>query len=157
MKAARDNYWTFIEQGAQTNNLPMAVVLAIGSKESAWGLILHPPGPAGTGDPTPRNPAKWGSAMPTDGLGWGRGLMQIDWYSNQFARTGNWRDPQANIMFGCGLLADKIKPFAAKGMDADTALRCGVSAYNGMSGPHSSYSDDVMARAAWITQQGLDS
>jgi len=156
MKFARANYWAFVLEGAKTYGLTVAVIGAIGSKESQWGLALRPPGPGGTGDWTPRNPAKWGSAMPSDGLGWGRGLMQIDWHSNEFARSGDWRDPRANILFGCELLAAKIKTFAASGMDADTALKCGVSAYNGMSGPDSSYSRDVMARAAWISQQGLD-
>jgi hypothetical protein len=156
IKLARSNYWAFILEGAKTYGLSVAVIGAIGSKESQWGLALRPPGPGGAGDWTARNLAKWGSAMPTDGLGWGRGLMQIDWYSNPFARSGDWRDPRANILFGCELLAGKIKTSAASGTDADTALKCGVSAYNGMSGPDSTYSRDVMARAAWITRQGLD-
>ena len=131
--------------------------MGIGSKESHWGLALSPQGPTGTGDFTRRDPAKWGNAMPTDGLGWGRGLMQIDWYSNIFAKTGNWQDARANILYGCQLLAGKIKKFTDAGNDQDTSLRCGVSAYNGMSGAHSSYANDVMARAAWIQSQGLDS
>jgi hypothetical protein len=83
--------------------------------------------------------------------------MQIDWYSNIFAKTGNWQDARANILYGCQLLAGKIKKFTDAGNDQDTSLRCGVSAYNGMSGAHSSYANDVMARAAWIQSQGLDS
>lgn len=157
VKVARDHYWDAILEGANAHNLPVSVVCAIGSKESHWGLALNPPGPAGVGDPTKRDPAKWGSAMPTDGLpGWGRGLMQIDWYSNEFAKTGAWRDPTANILFGCDLLARKIATAAKTNPDPNIALRCGVSAYNGMKGPHSSYCDDVMARADWISQQGLD-
>jgi len=104
---------------------------------------------------TPRNPSKWGVAMPPDG-GWGRGLMQIDWYSNEFAKTGDWQDPRANILYGCELLAGKIKKFTDAGHDEYTALRCGVSAYNGMSGANSPYANDVMARADWIQNQGLD-
>jgi hypothetical protein len=158
VKVAQSKYWNYIANGAGTNGLSVAVVLAIGSKESQWGLALKPvgAGAAGTGDFTPRDPAKWGVAMPTDGKGWGRGLMQIDWYSNQFAKTGNWQDAQANIAYGCELLAQKIKKFTDAGKDADTALRCGVSAYNGMSGPNSPYAMDVMGRAAWIVSQGLD-
>jgi hypothetical protein len=154
--AARSKYWQFITDGATAHQLPVAVVMGIGSKESHWGFALKPQGPAGTGDFTPRNPAKWGVAMPTDGLGWGRGLMQIDWYSNDFAKTGNWQDAEANILYGCELLAEKIKKFSDAGVDPHTALLCGVSAYNGMSGPNSSYSTDVMARANWFTKQGLD-
>jgi hypothetical protein len=153
---ARAKYWQHIIDGAQSHQLPISVILAIGSKESQWGRALRPQGPAGTGDFTARNPAKWGNAMPTDGLGWGRGLMQIDWYSNAFAKTGNWRDARANILYGCELLAEKIQKFSDAGHDSDTALRCGVSAYNGMSGTHSPYANDVMARADWIRSQGLD-
>ena len=156
VNVGRTKYLPYISEGAQTYQLPMAVILGIGSKESQWGLALRPQGPTGTGDFTPRDPAKWGNAMPTDGLGWGRGLMQIDWYSNNFAKTGNWQDPRANILYGCQLLAGKIKKFADAGNDEDTSLRCGVSAYNGMSGAHSPYANDVMARAAWIQSQGLD-
>jgi hypothetical protein len=156
VNVGRGKYLQYITEGAQTYQLPMAVVLAIGSKEAHWGLALSPQGPTGTGDFTRRDPAKWGNAMPTDGLGWGRGLMQIDWYSNIFAKTGNWQDAHANILYGCQLLAGKIKKFTDAGNDADTSLRCGVSAYNGMSGAHSPYADDVMARAAWVRSQGLD-
>jgi len=156
-KVARALYWQYIVEGGQAHQLPLSVILSIGSKESQWGLALRPKGPAGTGDFTRRDPAKWGHAMPTDGLGWGRGLMQIDWYSNEFARTGNWRDARANILYGCSLLAEKIKKFTDAGQDQDTALRCGVSSYNGMSGAHSPYANDVMARAAWIREEGLDS
>jgi hypothetical protein len=152
----RTKYLQHVTEGAQTYQLPIAVILAIGSKESQWGLALRPQGPAGTGDFTRRDPARWGHAMPTDGLGWGRGLMQIDWYSNDFAKTGSWRDARANVLYGCELLAGKIKKFTDAGNDEDTSLRCGVSAYNGMSGAHSSYANDVMARAAWIQSQGLD-
>ena len=154
---ARAKYWDFIVKGANDHGLPLAVILAIGSKESQWGLALKPPGPAGTGDFTARNPSKWGVAMPTDGKGWGRGLMQIDWYSNEFAKSGDWQDAQANILFGCNLLAQKIKKFTDAGKDEETALRCGVSSYNGMSGATSPYANDVMARAAWIHDKGLDS
>jgi hypothetical protein len=127
----RTKYLQYITEGAQTHELPMAVILAIGSKESQWGLALRPQGPTGTGDFTPRDPAKWGIAMPTDDsptrrMGWGRGLMQIDWYSNPFAKTGNWQDASANILYGCQLLAGKIKKFTDAGNDADTSLQ-GVS------------------------------
>ena len=155
-RIAQSKYWQDIIDGAQAHQLPVSVIAAIGSKESRWGLLLKPPGPAGTGDFTPRDPRKWGEAMPTDGLGWGRGLMQLDWYSNDFAKTGNWHDARANILYGCALLAEKIKKYSDAGADANTALRCGVSAYNGMSGPNSPYCNDVMARADWIHKQGLD-
>ncbi len=83
-------------------------------------------------------------------------MMQIDWFSHAFAKSGNWKDPHDNILFGCGLLADALKMNSAKGMDADTALLSAISAYNGQSGPKSLYCLDVMARANWISEQGLD-
>jgi hypothetical protein len=32
--------------------------------------------------------------------------MQIDFDAFEFARTGNWKDPAANIRFGCQVLAE---------------------------------------------------
>lgn len=32
--------------------------------------------------------------------------MQIDSDAFEFARTGNWKDPAANIQFGCQVLAE---------------------------------------------------
>ena len=155
MKLAEANYWDAISEAATTYNLPVPVIVAIGSKESQWGLALKPQGPTGTGDWSRRDPAKWGVAMPDDGKGWGRGLMQIDWHSHDFAKTGDWQDPHANIMYGCSLLADLVARESRKGSDPNTALRCAVSAYNGMSGAYSAYCTDVMARADWIAQIGL--
>ena len=155
-KLARADYWAHILEGAANYGLPVNVVAAIGSKESQWGLALRPAGPSGTGDWTRRDPEKWKVPMPTDGKGWGRGLMQIDWASNDFARTGDWEDPRANILFGCGLLQQKIQQQIAHGATGEDALRRGVSAYNGMLGPDSPYCLDVIARADWIHANGLD-
>ena len=94
--------------------------------------------------------------MPPDNLGWGRGLMQIDWGSHDFAKTGNWQDPAANIEYGCSLLSQYINEYRKPGTDEITAIRCGVARYNGQTWPQSPYSDDVMARADWIVQQKLD-
>ena len=67
-----------------------AIVAGIGSQESGWGTsaLLHPNGPSGTGDNKPRSPKPplRPATMPTDGLGFGRGLMQIDWDAHEFAR-----------------------------------------------------------------------
>src|SRR6202040_1671752 len=65
-------------------------------------------GLAGATDNTSsRNPQKWGYAMPPDGLGWGRGLMQVDYAESDFGKTGPWMDPTANILFGSNDLATK--------------------------------------------------
>jgi soluble lytic murein transglycosylase-like protein len=153
---AKSKFWQFLTNSAAKYNLPISVVCAVGSKESAWGLLLKPPGPGGTGDFTPRNLTVWKVAMPSDNLGWGRGLMQIDWGSHDFAKTGNWQDPAVNIDYGCGLLSQYIDEFRKQGIEDISAIRSGVARYNGQTWPHSPYSDDVMARADWIVQQKLD-
>ncbi|GLS42690.1 hypothetical protein GCM10007884_06750 [Methylobacterium brachythecii] len=152
LQTAKANYWTSIGEACRESQLDLSVVLAIGSKESQWGLILRPVGPTGTGDWTPRDPAKWGHSMPTDGKGWGRGLMQIDWYSHDFAKTGEWYDADKNIKYGCNLLRQNIDRFVGQGIDPPTALRYAVSAYNGQHGPHSPYCEDVMKRADWFAK-----
>jgi hypothetical protein len=124
-----------ITQAAAGKNLPPAIVAAIGSVESAWGtsVLMQPNGPAGTGDraPRPPNPPLRPGSMPTDGLGFGRGLMQIDWDAHDFARTGNWRDASANIAFSCGLFAaDRDRFVSDMGLSADDALVAAMASYN---------------------------
>jgi hypothetical protein len=43
--------------------------------------------------------------MPLAGGGFGRGLMQIDYDGHEFARSGAWQDPAANIVYGAGVLS----------------------------------------------------
>lgn len=124
-----------ILDAAAAHDVPPAIMAAIGSVESRWGTsaLMQPNGPTGTGDRTPRNPKpplRPGS-MPTDGLGFGRGLMQIDWDSHPFARTGDWRNAEANISFACGLLAANRDRFRTQlQMSADHALLAAIAAYN---------------------------
>ena len=69
--------------------------------------------------------------MPPDGLGYGRGLMQIDWDSHEFARIGNWWDARENIEYSCHLLATNRNRFMAQGSMSDAdALMAAVAAYN---------------------------
>ena len=81
--------------------------------------------------------------------------MQIDWGSHEFAKTGDWKDPAANIEYGCDLVAGYIAELREKGVEDHDAIRSGVARYNGQSGPDSPYSLDVMARADRIVQLGL--
>ena len=165
-------YFSFIKSAAEKYSLTPSLICAIGSRESGWGLgsDMKPKGPAGTGDWTPRNPSRFGYAMPPDGLGWGRGLLQVD-YQLDFGKTGNWQDPQANILYGCGELAGNIAYFAksAKGIDP---MLAGIAAYNcGRGGVNKAlknkydvdhytaggdYSKDVMGRMQWFKQEGFD-
>lgn len=58
--------------------------------------------------------------MPDDGLGWGRGLMQLD-FKNALAI--DWRDPAANVRKGAQMLDACLRVFAGN-------LGAGVAAYN---------------------------
>jgi len=80
-------YIDAIRAASEAHGIPIDIIMGVGSRESAWGLLLKPPGPGGTGDYTH-----------------GRGLMQIDDRSHEFARTGPWDDPAQNIMEGCRIL-----------------------------------------------------
>jgi soluble lytic murein transglycosylase-like protein len=134
---------------------------------------LKPAGPVGTGDFAPRKNTKpfRPGPLPPDGGGYGRGLMQIDFDAFPFAQTGNWRDPQANIQFGCQVLRSNLV-FVSKNTSLQglMLLRGAIAAYN--CGPgnvrtavqqskdvdfftaHSNYSADVLNRAGFFQLQG---
>lgn len=167
-------YAAFIKEAASKYNLSPSLICALGSRESNWGLgsDMTPKGPIGTGDWAPRNPARYGYAMPPDKLGWGRGLLQID-YQQAFAKTGNWRDPEANILYGCAELAGNVAYFAKNPPTPGTdPTRAAIAAYNcgkgnvtkavraGYDIDHytsgSNYSQDVLNRMKWFEQEGFD-
>ena len=167
-------YMSAILQASAEHNVPPSLICAIGSRESNWGLgsDMKPKGPAGTGDWAPRDPKRWGYAMPPDGLGWGRGLMQVDYAQSDFGKTGNWMDPLANIQFGTNELASNIQHFTATPHSGVDPVRAAVAAYN--CGPKNvekaikeghdvdiyttghDYSRDVLGRAAWFKSNGFD-
>ena len=167
-------YLNAIQKAAQQFSLAPSLICAIGSRELNWGQgsDMHPKGPAGTGDWARRDPARWGYPMPPDGLGWGRGLMQVDYAQSDFGKTGNWQDPEANIMFGADELAGNIAYFKSHPHGSADPLRAAVAAYNCGRGNVNraitnnvdvdafttghDYSKDVMARAAWFKSNGFD-
>jgi soluble lytic murein transglycosylase-like protein len=167
-------YYGAISQAATQYNLAPSLICAIGSRESNWGQgsDMKPKGPSGTGDWAPRNPQRWGYAMPPDGLGWGRGLMQVDYAESDFGKTGPWMDPTANILFGSNELATDIKHFTANPIAGVDPVRAAVAAYNcgpgnvtraisdGYDVDHyttgGDYSTDVLERAAWFKANGFD-
>jgi hypothetical protein len=116
--------WTTqILNSAQKYNVSPWALAAIMYNESRGGDALTPKGDSGgTGDFTPRtesssyfkyaNPA---TGLPPDGLGWGRGLMQVDYgvHIDWFKAGANWRDPQVNIDKAAEILAEKIRYFTA--------------------------------------------
>ncbi len=148
--------------------IPPSIIAGIGSRESGWGLRLRPPGPSGTGDfverSFPRGLRK--GPLPPDGLGFGRGLMQIDFDYHQFARKGNWQDPAENISYGVSLLKKYIK-YLSRYSDS---RRAGIAAYNAGPGMVSraikkgidpdyytsggDYSIDILKRAEFFKSRG---
>ncbi|HSB70682.1 MAG TPA: peptidoglycan-binding protein [Candidatus Methylomirabilis sp.] len=124
-----------IDEVAGRYALTAATIGGVGSRESHWGLILKPAGsgPAGTGDPLERRfPTQFRTGpLPPDGGGFGRGLMQIDFDAHEFARTGNWRDPGENILYGCKVLADSRDFIQRKaGLAGRDLLRAALAGYN---------------------------
>lgn len=125
-------YKASIDASAQRIGVPSVVIAGIGSRESGWGRALRPNGPAGTGDFAQRRfPTSLRTApLPPDG-GFGRGLMQIDYDAFPFARTGNWKDPQANIDCGCTVLKGNIDLLSRKtSLTGRSLLQAAVAAYN---------------------------
>ncbi len=125
-------YHDAIARAAEAGRLDPLIICGLGSRESGWGLLLHPPGPGGCGDFKPRSfPTRFRQgALPPEG-GFGRGLMQIDFDAFEFARTGPWRDPAENIAFACRLLASNLALVARKApFTGSDALRAALAAYN---------------------------
>jgi hypothetical protein len=164
-------YRAFIEAGADLAGVDVAIVLGIGSRESHWGLLLDPVGPAGTGDTIARpTPKPWRAGpMPPDGGGFGRGLMQIDFDAHPFARGDEWRDAEKNIAYGCKVLKQNLVYLAARRqLTRDTLLRAALAAYNCGAGnvikalernrdvdyyTHGrDYSRDTLDRARWFAE-----
>jgi peptidoglycan hydrolase-like protein with peptidoglycan-binding domain len=169
--AAAANYQDLIEDAANASGFQPAVIAGIGSRESGWGLLLKPEGPAGTGDFSPRKPnAPRDASLPPDG-GFGRGLMQIDYDVFPFARTGNWQDPQANINFGCNVLQAAFQLIQRKSpLTGTNLLEASIAAYNCGAGnvlkalqdnrdvdfytAGRNYSSDVINRAGFFQNHG---
>ena len=162
-------YKRFIQEAAAEYEFPLAVIGGLGSRESHWGLMLKPAGPAGTGDFLKRRfPARFREGpLPPDGGGFGRGLMQIDFDAHEFARTGNWQDPKENILYGMKVLVDSQNFIQRKTEIKEKALlQAALAGYN--AGPGNAlraildgrdidfytagrdYSKDVFNRAGWF-------
>jgi peptidoglycan hydrolase-like protein with peptidoglycan-binding domain len=162
-----------VEAAADKYNVPACVIAGIASRECAWGLQLRPPGAGGTGDFTPRRyPTRYRTGpLPPDEGGFGRGLMQIDYDSHLFARTGAWYDAAANIDQGVMILANSRNLLRRSTvLTEDTLLRAAIAAYNSGVGNvlHAlrdgrdvdfytsgrNYSSDVINRAGWFGGHG---
>jgi hypothetical protein len=165
-------YRSIIEEASRRYDVEPAIICGIGSRESHWGLALKPPTPAGTGDFAKRKPrGDRKTALPPDGGGYGRGLVQIDYDWHEFARTGNWRSPKENIFYGCQVM-DQARTFFNKrtNLSQSTLLRAILAAYNGGATATlkaiqngldvdayttgGDYSRDVLNRAGWFELHG---
>jgi Putative peptidoglycan binding domain/Transglycosylase SLT domain len=172
--AEAEKYRAAATAAAGKYEIPLCILAGIGSRESGWGLLLKPPGPAGTGDFAPRKPNAKRGALPPDGGGYGRGLIQIDYDGHEFARTGDWRDPLANLTYGAGLLSQFRATLARANSLAGTDLwRGSLAAYN--CGPgnvqralrdgrdldfytaNRNYGADTLNRAGWFLRKGWTS
>jgi hypothetical protein len=133
-----------VTAASQAHGVPESLIYAVMSRESRGGLALRelcgdwtarvghwltvpnvllaqtlPDGwkpPRDAGGNVLRPPC----AIPEDRLGWGRGLMQLDYES---ARDFDWSDPMLNIDAGAKLLRALVDEFPRN-------LRAAVAAYN---------------------------
>jgi hypothetical protein len=130
---AAARYGATIIAAAGDFGLPPALIVALGSRESRWGLALNPKGPTGTADLTPRpflGPHR-SAPLPPDGRGFARGLMQIDHDAHEFARSGPWHEPDANVRYACSVLAG-FRPLLRRQtvLHGPALTRAALAAYN---------------------------
>jgi hypothetical protein len=131
--AAATRYRPLLEAVACRHGLLPCVLAGLGSRLSRWGLMLVPAGAAGCADFVPRarlTPERTGP-LPPDGLGFGRGLMQLDYDADPAARDGRWRDPGASLALACErLLASRQTLGRRSGLGGHGLLRGTLAAYN---------------------------
>ena len=130
---AAARYGASIVAAAGNFGLRPAVIVALGSRESRWGLALSPKGPTGTADLTPRSflgPHR-DRPLPPDGRGFSRGLMHLDFDVHEFARSGSWHEPDANVRYACGVLV-QFRPVLRRQtvLRGTGLLRAVLAAYN---------------------------
>lgn len=130
---AAARYGATIIAAAGHFGLPPALIVALGSRESRWGLALSPKGPTGSADFTPRPflGRQRAGPQPPDGRGFGRGLMQIDFDAHEFARSGPWHEPDANVRYACSVLAE-FRPMLRRQtvLHGAALTRATLAAYN---------------------------
>jgi len=131
--AAVARYGVEIEAAAAETGLSPAIIAGLGSRGTRWGMALEPRGAHGTIDRTPRLFARpWRQTpLPPDGLGFGRGLLRIDYDASEFARNGNWRHPAANIIEAARMLAEAKAMLRRRTvLHGHALLRGAIAAYN---------------------------
>jgi hypothetical protein len=123
-----------ILQVAAETGVAASIIFGIGERETKWGTsrACRPKGNACTGDFIKRSALRWGSELPPDGLGWGRGLMQVDYGSQKsWLASHDWTDPLTNVRKGVEILLGKRDYLAAHTeLEGDELMRAAVAAYN---------------------------
>jgi hypothetical protein len=155
LPAAAQQYAALVQQVATEQGVLPGILFGIGWRETLWGTAkaLDVPGPSGTGDWTARGgsyltaagvtvisdeatfPAGWSYsgngpwAIPEDGKGWGRGLMQIDYAASV---SINWEDPYTNITQGAKIYLQKATYINARVDQLSPAEleKAAIAAYN---------------------------
>lgn len=125
-----EKYLAIATKHCAAHGLNTSVIFGIGYRESLWGHALDK---SWTGDYIQRRPTKdRPGTLPPDGMGFGRGLMQIDYDAHPFARGSLWRDDERNIAYGCKVLAGNVAYFNKRhpSLSVNTRLRMAVAAYN---------------------------
>lgn len=127
-------YAEVILRVAEEQGVDPFTLFALGDRESLWGTSSAYKQQTGDWAARMRPAAKAADArvyriidakpdasgnvkvMPADGLGWGRGLMQIDWEMQfPWVSTHDWRDAYANVSYGATYLTQLLKLFAGTG------------------------------------------
>jgi len=99
--------------------------------------------------------------------------LQIDFDAHEFARIGNWRDAEENILYGASVISENRSFIQRKtNLDGIALLRAALAAYN--AGPRNAltaiqngddidffttgrdYSRDVVNRAGWFQLHGWE-
>lgn len=112
-------YVPMLRAAGERYGVPSSLLAGILWRESNAGTTLKPPGPTGTGDFVPRKPrsryfsfADPLTGLPPDGLGWGRGLMQVDYgVHNAWVMANDWGNAAVNIDKAASILADFVAYF----------------------------------------------
>ena len=148
--AAKPYAAVILQAATETGADPFAIY-ALGDRESLWGTASAYKQQTGDWAPRERTLAAaqakphvykvvstytrvvdaatgktetFAKVMPADGLGWGRGLMQIDWEQQYgWVSSNTWRDSYTNVKYGATYLVSLLKLFAGTGPIGSTASK----------------------------------
>ncbi len=99
LDSSAQDYGDVILRVAREQNVDPFLIVAIGERESGWGTMLSPRGPAGKGD-----------------AGHGHGIMQIDDRSwGSWLASNPWWDPYTNVTKGVQIFKGNLSFFSGQG------------------------------------------